>query len=86
MTEHTVPFELLIKKRDNERRCPSCEPEQEQNILLLVFCTLFRTLAKSIKVILCFFGIVLQAVISTCFGIVKLIFCLTALLVLLAVL
>ena len=71
MTEHTMPFELLIKKRDNERRCPSCEPEQEQNILLLVFCTLFRTLAKSIKVILCFFGIVLQAVISTCFGIVK---------------
>lgn len=85
MTEHSIPFELLIKKRDNERRCPSCELEQEQNILLLFFCTLFRTLAKSIKAIFCFVGIFLKAVISTCFGIVKLILCLAALLILLVV-
>lgn len=82
MIERTIPFEELIKKRDNDRCYPSCEQELEPNKLLLFLCAL----AKHTKAALCFIGIVLQAIISTCVSIVKFILCLMALLLLLAVL
>ena len=82
MTEHTIPFEELIKKRDSSSRCHVFEQEPEQNRLLLVICAL----ARPVKAVCCFIGIVLKAVISTCLSIAKLILCLIALMILLAVL
>ena len=82
MIERTIPFEELIKKRDNDRCYPSCEQELEPNKLLLFVCSL----AKYIKAAFRFICIAVQAIISACVSIVKFILCLMALLLLLAVL
>lgn len=56
MNGHSIPFEELIKKRDNaDRRYPACEQEDEPNILLLLLCSLFKWL----KELICFAGTVL---------------------------
>lgn len=82
MNEHTIPFEELIRKRDSGRCCPVLEQEPKSKRLLLYLCAL----ARPIKALYCFIGIVLKAVISTCLSIAKLILCLIALMILLAVL
>ena len=47
MNEHSIPFEMLIKKRDSYRSYPSyptCEQETETNRLLLFLCAFLQGL------------------------------------------
>ena len=69
MNEHSIPFEVLIKKRDDLRRYPTCEQEMQTSFLLLFLCSF----ARGIKSVLHFAGALLQAVFHTCLSIVKVI-------------